>query len=80
MKMSETVEVTIKLPKEIVDFLRHHEASVGSLEEYLTYNIVACVEGDLDGSSSGPFFDMDKEIQKWGLDKVFKKFGVTRNE
>jgi len=76
----ETVKVEIEIPKAIVDFLKHHENSIGSLEEYLTYNIISCVESDLDGSGSGPFFKVDHEIKRLGLETVFKKFGLTRNE
>ena len=68
--MNELVEVKIRLPKAVVDFLEK-ETSGMTMENYRVYNIVACVESDLD-ATDGPFFNVEQEIQK-GLKEVFKK-------
>jgi len=70
----EYIELKLRVPKAIVDFLRAHETDLeGSVEEYLEYSIVAGVNADID-SDIFPFEDYD-EIESvkrhWGLDKVF---------
>ena len=77
MEMSELVEVTIKLPKAIVSFLKHHEPAIGSVEKYLRDNIIYCIEGDLENSDCA-FFDPDHEAEQWNLGEVFKKYKLRK--
>lgn len=68
----ETVEVTMKLPKAIVDFLKDAERDVA---KYIEKNVVGCVMSDLECD----FLHIPKVeevIRKYGLKPVFKEFGV----
>lgn len=68
----EFVEVKVKLPRGLVDFLKSHETSIGSIEEYLTHRIIAQVKTDLDSScEDNIFFDREQEIKRWGLKEIF---------
>lgn len=67
--MSEFVEVKLKLPQSLVDFLKHHENSIGGLEHYLAYNIIQVIEGDIKESNC-VFFNSKREIERWGLKEI----------
>jgi len=68
MSEKETVEVTLKLPKAIVDFLKDSETSMRmTVEEYLTYSIVHSVAADID--TFDVFVPTWKQIvDKYGLE------------
>ena len=68
----EYVELRLKVPKAIVDFLRAYETAMGeSAEEYLEYKIVELICSSLDDWEYSPFSDAPHWIQRFGLDKVF---------
>jgi len=71
---TEYIELKLKVPKAIVDFLRAYETAMAeSAEQYLEYKIVQAIKGDLDGSwEDSPYFDSPSLIERFGLDKVFK--------
>jgi hypothetical protein len=51
MSKQETVEVTLKLPKGIVEFLKDSETAMEmTVEEYLTYTIIQGIGADIDTS------------------------------
>jgi hypothetical protein len=56
MSEKETVEVTVKVPKGIVQFLNDiiPVSKYDSLQEYLTEAIVSRVEGDIDADVFSP--------------------------
>lgn len=71
------VEVTVRLPKRIVDFLKAQEKHLEmTVQEYLEYSIIQCVGADFDLLDWGPFtFDYDKPeevITQHGLNEVLK--------
>ena len=72
MKGEETVKVTVKLPKAIVDFLKDTERAV---EKYIEDNVVGCVMSDLEFEFSH-IPKVEEVIRKYGLKPVFKEFGV----
>ena len=67
----EMVELTLKLPKGIVDFLR---ASVENLDEWLAREIVDHIHGQLDADV---FFDPKETVKKYNLMAVFKKYDLS---
>jgi len=68
----EYVELKLKVPKAIVEFLRAHETDLGkSVEGYLEYNIVDGVHGDIDANDDWTFSNPLSEARGWGLEKVF---------
>jgi len=75
----EYIELKLKIPKAIVDFLRAYETAMAeSAEKYLEYKIVQAIKGDLNGSwEDSPYFDSPSLIKRFGLDKVFKNQGCA---
>jgi len=71
MSKQETVEVTLKLPKAIVDFLKAMGVDV---EEYLTRTIVDNVEADLEADT---FYYPKQLVEKHNLMPVFRKFNIS---
>ena len=67
MSKQETVEVTLKLPKALVDFL---EIMEGDITEYLTHTIV-----DLH-MSYVESLDANMLMRVFNLKPVFKEYGV----
>jgi len=68
----EYVELRLRVPKAIVDFLRAHETDLGkSVEEYLEYGIVSVVAGDIDVNEDWTFYNPQSKAKGWGLEKVF---------
>jgi hypothetical protein len=66
---SELVSVTVKLPKEILDFymaLLTFTRSKYPLDEFLGYQIVATLEGDAN-SSFESLIDPKEIIKKYGI-------------
>lgn len=75
-KMSEieTVDVKIKVPKPIIDFLKDARAFTDKdFQSYLEWLIIVGFEGDLD-SMDGPIFDKDVVHYNYGLNKVFQDY------
>jgi len=74
MKMSEkqeTVEVTLKLPKALIDFLNAMDVNV---EEYLVLTIVDNIAADLEADT----FHYPKQlVEKHNLMPVFRRFNVS---
>ena len=67
MSKEETVEVTIKLPKAIADFLKDEEHD---LAEYVTQTIIESVLSEIEGVT--PKIIMDR----YKLAPVFEAYGV----
>lgn len=74
--MSEQIEfeeVTLRVPKRIMDFLRKHEKRLegGNIQGYLERNIVDCVRAEIDAAT---VFVPDPEdvIKTYKLGPVFK--------
>ncbi len=69
----ELEEVTLRVPKLLMDFLRKHEKYLdeGLVQGYLERNIVACVRADIDALT---VFVPDAEdvIEQHNLGPVFK--------
>lgn len=73
---TETIEyedVTVKVPKLIMAFLRAHEKDMGeTAEEYIAYNAVGVVRADLDAGDV--FVPVAEEIaREWNLNHIFKE-------
>jgi hypothetical protein len=67
-------EMTIRIPKAVLEFLRAHEKEMGTTtEEYITYTIVDVVRADID---SGEVFVPESEqvIKDWNLNSIFLKY------
>jgi hypothetical protein len=77
-KMSEAqlVEVTLKLPKRLVNFLKDMQEGFMEkpAEEYLTSCIIDSVRADVEAidGSGGVFSSSQAIIKKYGLQEVFK--------
>lgn len=67
MSKQETVEVTLRLPKALVDFIRTME---GDVEEYLAYTVVDLHMSYVEGIDAKMLMDHFK------LKPVFKEYGV----
>ena len=69
----ELEEVTLRVPKLIMDFLRKHEKRLeeGTVQRYLERNIVGCVRADIDAVTvfAGEPEDV---IKTHKLDPIFK--------
>ena len=68
-------EITVKLPKRILDFLETHEKN---LEEYLQYSIVQCVRSDIDAGLFNP--TSDQVITKQNLRHDLNAFSRCDSE
>ena len=59
----EEVEVTIRVPRGVIDFLRHFDVEP---EEYILTSLRKSLEADID-ASQGVFFDKEWAIEKFNL-------------
>lgn len=77
MSKQETVEVTLKLPKAIMDFLKDMAPSIEmTVEEYLTYSIIQAVAADVD--TFDVFVPTWKQIvDKYGLAPTLKRYNAV---
>ena len=73
MSKEETVEVTLKLPKRVVDFIRDVE---GKVEEYLVQCIVDLHVSYVECLASDTKEYPEKIMDQYGLRPVFKSYGV----
>lgn len=72
IKEIEYEQVTVKVPKRIMDMLRACEGVMGhSVEEYLEYNIVNMVHGDMDDPALNLMMDRKEFVDKYGLNPIF---------
>jgi len=67
MSKEETVEVTVKLPKAVVDFIKEME---GNVEEYIAYTIVDLMVSYVEGVNA------EQLMEKYNLKPAFKACGV----
>ena len=67
---TECVNVTLKLPKPIVAFVKDIE---GDVEKFLTYAVVDFMMAHLEAIGAATIF-----MKKYGLKRVFKEYGVLR--
>jgi len=65
----ETVEVTIKLPKQVAAWFKDETGK--SLEKRLTEELVELCLAQIDGSTK------DTLVEKYGLGHIFKQYGLT---
>ena len=68
----ESVEVTVKVPKGIMQFLNDiiPVSKYGSVEEYLTEAVISRVEGDIDGDVFTP--TVKSVAEKYDLKEEFE--------
>jgi len=71
MSKQETVEVTLKLPKAVVDFLNAVDVNV---EEYLVHTIVDNIAADLEADT---FYYPKRLVEKFNLMPIFREFNVS---
>lgn len=71
MSKQETVEVTLKLPKAIVDYLREDEKSI---EETLAHEIVDVVRQDVEACTG------EDVAEILNLTSIFKEYGMWANK
>ena len=70
----EYVEMRLRIPKPIIDFLEALEPFTGvNPQEYLEYSIVKCIEADVNAIDDNPPFTAEEVRRRFGLDKVFEK-------
>lgn len=73
MSETEYVELTVKVPKKILDLLNDLEKFYGmTATEYIEYNIMWGVRADLDATGDGPFFDPEKIVERYGLKEILE--------
>jgi len=65
------VEVTLRLPKSIVNLLKDVSENV---EEYLAREIIGVIEADLEADVFG---DPKQLVKKHNLMPIFRKYGVS---
>lgn len=76
MSKEETVEITIRVPQGIVDFLKDMEKILGmTVKEYIVYNLAGVVVADLDEGSV--FFDPQRFAEKYRLTSFFKEQDIS---
>jgi len=75
-KETETVKVTLELPKQIADFIKD-SWSTSNLEETLTKEVVEMCLSQLDADANEQGILPREIISKYGLMPIFKKFGVS---
>jgi len=76
MSKQETVEVTIKVPKRIVNFLKDYEKGFDmTLEEYCLHAIIQMVGTDIDAIdlALGP---AETIVENYGLEIVLKEYNA----
>jgi len=69
MSETETVKVTLELPKQVADWFTDN---TGPLEERLTAELVELAYSQIDGST------VETLTEKYGLEPVFKKYGLLK--
>jgi len=67
MSKQETVEVTIKLPKTVVDFIKDME---GDVQQYIAHTIVDLMVSYVESVNAKQLMD------QYNLKPVFKEYGV----
>lgn len=67
----DTVEVTVKLPKAIVDFLKDMDVDV---EGYIVHNVIGVIEADLEADG---FCNPKRVVEKHNLVPIFEKHGLS---
>ena len=75
----EYVEVTVKVPRKIFDFLKDLEKPMNmTVKEYIEHSIIQDVFSDMDctAGGGGPFFDPDELIKRYELKPIFQKHGI----
>jgi len=75
MSETETVKVTLELPKPITEFIKD-SWSTSNLEETLTKEVVEMCLSQLDADANDQGILPREIISKYGLMPIFKKFGV----
>ncbi len=75
MNKTETVEVTLKLPKQITEFIKD-SWDTDNLEETLTKEIVEISYAQLDADANEKGIFQEELIEKYGLLPIFKKYDV----
>ena len=71
MSAKETIEVTLKIPKQVADWFTDN---TGPLEERLTAELVELAYSQIDGSN------IETLTAKYGLGPVFKKYGLLKED
>ena len=74
MSKEETVEVTIKLPKAIVDFIKDQEGK--DVSGYITHCIMELHVSYLENVSDETGEDAETVMNQYNLKPVFKEYGV----
>jgi hypothetical protein len=66
-------QVTIRLPKVVLDFLRSMEKTISMTpKEYIEYNTVCSIRADIDDLDA--FVPSPEEVAKaWNLNPIFKQ-------
>ena len=72
MSEKETVEVTLNIPKGLIQFLNDFRAATGfdTVKEYLEYGLVDRVRADIDGDYFRP--TVKSVAEKYGLKEEFE--------
>ena len=71
MSKVEYVEMVVRVPKLVVDFLKTQNIDV---KRYIEKNIVGVVRADIDAEA---FYNPERVKTEYGLDEVFKALGVS---
>jgi hypothetical protein len=70
-------EITVKIPKAIIEFLKDHEDMLEEkAEEYLERCIVGVVSSDIESQDCFVLSPV-KLVKKYKLEPIFKKFDVV---
>ena len=73
---TETVKVTLELPKQIAEYIKE-SWSTDNLKETLTKEVVALCLSQLDVDANESGTPPKELMSKYGLLPIFKKFGVS---
>ena len=71
----ETVQVTLKLPKQITEFIKESWGT-DTLEETLTKEIVELCLSQIDADAGEKEIYPEELVKKYGLFSVFKQFDI----
>ena len=71
----ETVEVTLKLPKQIADFIKESWPT-DNLEVTLTKEVVELCLSQIDADAGEEEISPEELVKKYGLFSVFKQYGI----
>lgn len=74
-KETKTIEVTLKLPKQIAEFIKD-SWSTDNLEETLTKEIVSISYSQVDAEANEKGIFPEELMKKYGLLPIFKDYGV----